>query len=159
MGLQSATLACASALPAGLPSTPVLLLRERHASCNSRHTAARVPALTIRLYVLFPSGGLIFPGVSFPWRASSFPESFPRKEKVSHARHHTRLASYSTPYTCRGHVPRHDTDNASHHRGHLRPCRCSRRAPVASRAAADPAFIHGNLARASLYPSLPRQNT
>ena len=33
------------------------------------------------------------------------------------------------------------------------------RAPVASRAAADPAFIHGNLARASLYPSLPRQNT
>ena len=46
MGLQSATLACASALPAGLPSKPVLLLRERHASCSSRHTIARVPALT-----------------------------------------------------------------------------------------------------------------
>ena len=46
MGLQSATLACAPALSAYLPSTPVLLLRERHASCNSRHVAARVPALT-----------------------------------------------------------------------------------------------------------------
>ena len=46
MGLQTATLAFASALSAYLPSKPVLLLRERHASCNSRHTAARVPALT-----------------------------------------------------------------------------------------------------------------
>ena len=67
---------------------------ERDCNLTNVILTATYDASSFRLYVRFPSGGLIFPGVSFPWRASSFPESFPRKEKVSHARHHTRPASY-----------------------------------------------------------------
>ena len=143
-------------------------------------------------YLLFPSGGLIFPGASFPSRASSFRETFLRKEKVNHTRHiHARLATVHQTRACVAKCP---TDSLmspkplsrsrcraaaasarAGARGRSSPPACeapaARQASGAVRsggsAASDcpsislcpgPSF-HGNLARASLYPSLPRQNT